>query len=460
MKHMFESAMRVVMPFARNARTRLKAPCNMSLHEQGTHISPSDRGGRIPSTSGRLSRQLGNFLVLLGLTASSLLGLSGPAQAVVVSATPTWPIPSYTALALPPIPTLPLATAETPPASAIADPVTSRAPCRGWYQQERYGDRWPAGSMWWEYACALHQSEYYPHPCPEIGACEAVCYGYPYDCYEASEDRTDYFYWDGSDAVFYGQAYTSSISDANGYYSTSSYWWDSPTGQWYLLGDDSPSSSLTVSKQGSGAGQVTSTPAGIVCGETCQDAFETGTAVTLTATPDSSSIFTGWSGDCSGTGMCQLTTDQARSVTATFKAIVYRPDALIRPSSTSSWAGDDVYSPTGAGETVSTTAARGTMMTFHIGAQNDGNVADTMTVAGPEGFKGFAVHYYDGTMDVTTEVVQGTYSTGPGAPGSYVSITMTVTIAKAVRSEMVKSWLIHVTSHGIEDGVNAMVNVV
>jgi hypothetical protein len=261
--------------------------------------------------------------------------------------------------------------------------------------------------------------------------------------------------------VFYGQAYASSIiSDTNGYYSTSSFWWDSPTAQWYLLGDDSANSSLTVSKQGSGTGRITSIPAGIDCGETCQATFETGAAVTLTATPDSSSTFSGWSGNCSGTGACQLTMDQARSVSATFEAIVYRPDALIRSSSTTFWTGDNVYSPTGAGETVSTTATRGTMATFSIGAQNDGNVADAMTVAGPGGVKGFAVHYHDGTTDVTTDVAQGTYSTGPLPPGTDFAITMTVTVAKGIRPGTVKSWLVHVTSHGIQDGVSAAVNVV
>jgi vibriolysin len=40
--------------------------------------------------------------------------------------------------------------------------------------------------------------------------------------------------------------------------------------------------------------------------------------VALTATPDPGSLFAGWSGDCSGTGSCQVTMSQARSVTATF----------------------------------------------------------------------------------------------------------------------------------------------
>ena len=45
------------------------------------------------------------------------------------------------------------------------------------------------------------------------------------------------------------------------------------------------------------------------------------TEVTLTATPNGASAFTGWSGGgCSGTGTCVVTMDQARSVTATFSS--------------------------------------------------------------------------------------------------------------------------------------------
>ena len=43
---------------------------------------------------------------------------------------------------------------------------------------------------------------------------------------------------------------------------------------------------LTVSKAGKGDGNVTSNPAGIDCGATCQATFAGGTMVTLTATPN------------------------------------------------------------------------------------------------------------------------------------------------------------------------------
>ncbi len=81
---------------------------------------------------------------------------------------------------------------------------------------------------------------------------------------------------------------------------------------------------LSVSKAGTGAGTVTSTPAGIDCGATCAASYETGTTVTLSAAPDATSTFAGWSGaGCSGTGSCVVTVDAARSVTATFTRITY-----------------------------------------------------------------------------------------------------------------------------------------
>jgi uncharacterized repeat protein (TIGR02543 family) len=75
---------------------------------------------------------------------------------------------------------------------------------------------------------------------------------------------------------------------------------------------------LQIAKSGTGGGTVTSEPAAIDCGTTCSASVATGTAVTLTATPDETSSFVGWSGDCTGTDPCTLTMDAPRSVTATF----------------------------------------------------------------------------------------------------------------------------------------------
>ena len=79
---------------------------------------------------------------------------------------------------------------------------------------------------------------------------------------------------------------------------------------------------LTVNKAGNGSGTVTSNPAGIDCGNGCSAAFAPNTVITLTATPTAGSLFSGWSGACTGsTNSCQVTMDAAKSVTATFTAV-------------------------------------------------------------------------------------------------------------------------------------------
>jgi hypothetical protein len=76
---------------------------------------------------------------------------------------------------------------------------------------------------------------------------------------------------------------------------------------------------LTVSRDGTGAGHVSSVPAGIDCASDCAQEYEHGTEVTLTATPAAGSSFAGWSdGACIGTGACKVSMTQARSVVATF----------------------------------------------------------------------------------------------------------------------------------------------
>lgn len=76
---------------------------------------------------------------------------------------------------------------------------------------------------------------------------------------------------------------------------------------------------LTVTLAGTGSGTVTSSPAGINCGTTCSAPFDSGTQVTLTATPAQGSTFAGWTGgSCSSNPSCVLTLTANAQVTATF----------------------------------------------------------------------------------------------------------------------------------------------
>ena len=74
-----------------------------------------------------------------------------------------------------------------------------------------------------------------------------------------------------------------------------------------------------------GGGSVTATPPGNACTASCSSNYTNGTSVSLSASPNTGFTFSGWGGDCTGTGACTLTMDVARSVTALFTAI---PESL------------------------------------------------------------------------------------------------------------------------------------
>ncbi len=76
---------------------------------------------------------------------------------------------------------------------------------------------------------------------------------------------------------------------------------------------------LNASIAGAGSGTVSSNPGNINCSSgVCSDNFNQGVSVALTATPDNGSTFDGWSGDCNGNGICQVTMDAIKNITATF----------------------------------------------------------------------------------------------------------------------------------------------
>jgi hypothetical protein len=76
-------------------------------------------------------------------------------------------------------------------------------------------------------------------------------------------------------------------------------------------------SPLTVTKEGNG--KVSSSPTGIDCSTDCTEAYNKGSTVTLTATPDASNVFAGWKGCKSKTNVCTISMTKAQRVTATFK---------------------------------------------------------------------------------------------------------------------------------------------
>ncbi len=103
-------------------------------------------------------------------------------------------------------------------------------------------------------------------------------------------------------------------------------------------GTGRPLSLLSVTVNGNGAGTVTSSPAGINCSSgTCTASYVATTTVTLSANPNTTtSVFAGWTGDCTGMGSCMVSMAAARNVTATYTLRRYTLSVAPAPGSPSS----------------------------------------------------------------------------------------------------------------------------
>ncbi len=91
------------------------------------------------------------------------------------------------------------------------------------------------------------------------------------------------------------------------------------TGSSFDFATPSPTKNLTVTLAGSGTGTVSSVPAGIACGSSCEARFEEGATVTLDAIAAPGSTFVGWSGGCTGSGACRVMLGDDTTVTASFE---------------------------------------------------------------------------------------------------------------------------------------------
>jgi hypothetical protein len=167
---------------------------------------------------------------------------------------------------------------------------------------------------------------------------------------------------------------------------------------WQNLG--TPAFPLTVTKVGSGAGTVTSDVGGIACGGTCAASYPAGTAVVLTATAGSGSIFTGWSGGgCAGTGTCSLTVTRPTTVTAAFARLVTL--SVVRDGS-----GTVTSAPAGisCGDVCDQTFLSGTVVTL------------AAAPAGDSIFAGFTGGGCSGTAPCTVTLADDTTVTATFAP--------------------------------------------
>jgi YVTN family beta-propeller protein len=158
-----------------------------------------------------------------------------------------------------------------------------------------------------------------------------------------------------------------------------------------------PQFPLTVLTAGNGFGSVMAYPM------PTNGTYAAGTVVALTATPNSSSQFGGWSGACSGTGVCSVTMDSAKSVTATFTLKQYALTVLT--------AGNGTVSPSGGtyshGTVVWLTATPGSGSQFSSwsGCSGSGNTCSV-------------------TMDAAKSVT-ATFTAAPPPPPAQFTLTTT-----------------------------------
>jgi PKD repeat protein len=101
-----------------------------------------------------------------------------------------------------------------PPATEVINPYTGSS-CGGWYLENNYADSWPAATTWWEAGCTSVVPQCWP-------ACEVD---------QPPDFLIDLYYWDGSQAVFYGERYYQDWLSGVGCVT----WWDSATALWYLF---------------------------------------------------------------------------------------------------------------------------------------------------------------------------------------------------------------------------------
>lgn len=164
-------------------------------------------------------------------------------------------------------------------------------------------------------------------------------------------------------------------------------------------------------------GMVTSTPAaGDFCQVSCDERFPAGTAVSLTATTNAGSEFSGWSGPCTGTGSCEVTMDADHFVTATFITQVTVPDVVGQSKTAAATA------ISAAGLVVGLMSERSSMI-------SSGDVIGENPAAGTTVTPGSAVNLVISTGDTSGSVNGG----GGGIDGLTVGGLLLGTLIVAVR---------------------------
>ena len=148
----------------------------------------------------------------------------------------------------------------------------------------------------------------------------------------------------------------------------------------------SPPTTFTLSVSVDGGGKVTSTPAGITCGSSCQGTFPTGTQVQLVA-KEEGGVLSGWGDACSGKSACSVTLGADAHVSATFA-----------PFNVGANAHGVAVTPDGTHALVTLSENPGTLKVISLA---DGSTVDSITVGS---FPGAVAVTPDGTKAVVNNL--------------------------------------------------------
>jgi Divergent InlB B-repeat domain len=149
-----------------------------------------------------------------------------------------------------------------------------------------------------------------PHTCPP-----------PDDGHTCDNDRDlMYPYSDGSSLA-------SLLLDPgrDDYYGHPGSWLDVQDSPWLVQIDRQTPLALSIT----GHGAVEADLPGLDCTETCATSWNAGTQLALVPTPAQDARFVGWSGACSGAGLCSLRLDREATVSAVFAAAELRLSVVV-----------------------------------------------------------------------------------------------------------------------------------
>jgi hypothetical protein len=202
------------------------------------------------------------------------------------------------------------------------------------------------------------------------------------------------------------------------------------TRQYRVVDDDDPAVQLIAPADGSVLARGAVVPAAFTCDDDGGGLAVDGCVGTVAA---------GRPVDTTRVGLHDFTvtaTDTAGNETTVggrYRVVANRPDALLRPSSRSSFDGDGVYNATGADQTELARVGPGGVA-FLVRVQNDGRATDSFRLRSSAPRAGWDVRYQLGAQQVTGAVRTGRQWIRGVAPGGVRVVRVVVTPRRGVPS--------------------------